>query len=310
MAINWFPGHMHKARKDIARIMSEVDVVIEVLDARIPYSSENPLVPNLRGTTPCIKLLNKADLADPEITSVWVRHMEKEQGVKTLPVSARQPAQIRQLLPMCRELVADRNTEARNIQAMIMGIPNVGKSTLINLLSGRKIAKTGDEAGVTKAQQRIRLDERIVLTDTPGFLWPKLTPPECGYRLAATGAIKDTAFAYDDVAMFLAGYLGKRYPEALRSRYGIESVPEEDVALLEAVGRARACLGRGGHVDFDKVSALLVNELRAGLLGPISLETPDMIEKEVADAQRAAEIKAQQKAERDAARRARARKNR
>lgn len=310
MAINWFPGHMHKARKDIARIMSEVDVVIEVLDARIPYSSENPLVPNLRGTTPCIKLLNKADLADPEITSVWVRHMEKEQGVKALPVSARQPAQIRQLLPMCRELVADRNTEARNIQAMIMGIPNVGKSTLINLLSGRKIAKTGDEAGVTKAQQRIRLGERIVLTDTPGFLWPKLTPPECGYRLAATGAIKDTAFAYDDVALFLAGYLGKRYPEALRSRYGIESVPEEDVALLEAVGRARACLRRGGHVDFDKVSALLVNELRAGLLGPISLETPDMIEKEVADAQRAAEIKAQQKAERDAARRARARKNR
>lgn len=177
MAINWFPGHMHKARKDIARIMSEVDVVIEVLDARIPYSSENPLVPNLRGQTPCIKLLNKADLADPDITSIWVQHMEQEQGVKALPVSARQPAQIRQLLPMCRELVADRNLEGRNIQAMIMGIPNVGKSTLINLLAGRKIAKTGDEAGVTKAQQRIRLDERIVLTDTPGFLWPKLTPP-------------------------------------------------------------------------------------------------------------------------------------
>lgn len=310
MAINWFPGHMHKARKDIARIMSEVDVVIEVLDARIPYSSENPLVPNLRGETPCIKLLNKADLADPEITSVWVQHMEKEQGVKALPVSARQPTQIRQLLPMCRELVTGRNLEARNIQAMIMGIPNVGKSTLINLLAGRKIAKTGDEAGVTKAQQRIRLDERIVLTDTPGFLWPKLTPPECGYRLAATGAIKDTAFAYDDVALFLADYLGKHYPQALQSRYGIDPVPEEALTLLEAVGRARACVGRGGHVDFDKVSALLVNELRAGVLGPISLETPDMIEEEVARAQREAEIKAQQKAERDAARRARARKNR
>src|SRR5690625_1031637 len=148
------------------------------------------------------------------------------------------------------------------------------------------------------------------LKDMTSILWLKITPTECGYRLAATGAIKDTAFAYDDVALFLAGYLGKRYPEASRSRYRIESVPEEDVPLLEAVGRARACLGRSGGVDFDKVSAPLVNDLRAGLAGPTSVATRDMIEKDLADAQRAAEIKAQQKAERDAARRARARKKR
>ncbi|MDQ2077202.1 ribosome biogenesis GTPase YlqF [Marinimicrobium sp. ABcell2] len=310
MAINWFPGHMHKARKDIARIMSQVDVVIEVLDARIPYSSENPLVPNLRGETPCIKLLNKADLADPATTALWVQHMEQEQGVKAIPVSSKQPGQIRQLLQTCRDLTAGRNLEARNIQAMIMGIPNVGKSTLINILAGRKIAKTGDEAGVTKSQQRIKLDERIVLTDTPGFLWPKLNPPECGYRLAATGAIKDKVFEYEDVAAFLAAYLGPNYPLALQARYGLEEVPEEEIALLDAIGRARSCVRKGGGVDLAKVSSLLVNELQAGLLGPISLETPEMVVEEETRAQQEDAAKAKQKAEKDAARRERARKNR
>lgn len=310
MAINWFPGHMHKARKDIAQIMSQVDVVIEVLDARIPFSSENPLVPKLRGDKPCIKLLNKSDLADPAVTALWVAHMEQEQGVKALPVTQKNPAQIKNLLQVCRDLTAHLNLEARSIQAMIMGIPNVGKSTLINILAGRKIAKTGDEAGVTKAQQRIKLDSRIVLTDTPGFLWPKLTPPACGYRLAATGAIKDRVFEYEEVAAFLAEHLGRHYPQALKARYGLEDIPEDEIELLDAIGRARKCVRKGGGVNLQKVSSLLVNELQAGHLGQISLEMPDMIEIEQKEAEQEEALKAKEKADRDQARRARAKKNR
>ncbi|MDX7842967.1 ribosome biogenesis GTPase YlqF, partial [Aeromonas caviae] len=206
MSINWFPGHMHKARKEIAEVMPQVDVIIEMLDARIPFSSENPLVPELRGETPVIKVLNKADLADPEITELWVAHMEQEKGIKALPLTQQEPTMIKQLLTLCHEMLPERNFELRGVRAMIMGIPNVGKSTLINTLAGRIIAKTGNEAGVTKSQQRIKLDNHVILTDTPGFLWPKLNPPSCGYRLAITAAIKDTVFDYADIAMFAADY--------------------------------------------------------------------------------------------------------
>ncbi|MBP6383651.1 MAG: ribosome biogenesis GTPase YlqF, partial [Aeromonas sp.] len=166
MSINWFPGHMHKARKEIAEVMPQVDVIIEMLDARIPFSSENPLVPELRGDTPVIKVLNKADLADPEITALWVAHMEKEKGIKALPLTQQEPEKIKQLLTLCHEMLPERNLELRGVRAMIMGIPNVGKSTLINTLAGRIIARTGNEAGVTKSQQRIKLDNNVVLTDT------------------------------------------------------------------------------------------------------------------------------------------------
>jgi len=316
MAINWFPGHMHKARKDIAQVMAQMDVVIEVLDARLPYSSENPLVPALRGDKPCIKLLNKADLADPEITQTWVQYLELEQGVKALPVTHSQPAQIKQLLPLCRELLADRNLSARSAQAMIMGIPNVGKSTLINILAERRIAKTGNEAGVTKSQQRIKLDNRVVLTDTPGFLWPKLTPPSCGYRLAATGAIKERVFDYPEVAFFVVEYLAEAYPQVLIDRYRLEDLKAEKLAgmealeLMEAIGRSRGTVGKGGRVDLDKVSALLISELRAGTLGAITLETPAMTEREEAEAREAEQKAKEEKVEKDRQRRLRARKNR
>jgi len=310
MAINWFPGHMHKARKDIAQVMAQVDVVIEVLDARIPYSSENPLVPSLRGNKPCIKLLNKADLADPTMTARWVAHMEQEQGVKALPVTQKQPGGIKRLLDVCQELLADRNLAARNAQAMIMGIPNVGKSTLINILAGRRIAKTGDEAGGTKSQQRIKLDNRVVLTDTPGFLWPKLTPPSCGYRLAATGAIKERVFDYPEVAFYIVEFLAEQYPEALKQRYRLESLPEGDLALMEAIGEARGTVRKGGQVDLEKVSALLISELQAGLLGPLTLETPEMTEREEREAQEEDARKKAEKEEKDRLRKLRSRKNR
>lgn len=310
MAINWFPGHMHKARKDIAEVMAQTDVVIEVLDARIPYSSENPLIPALRRDKPCIKLLNKADLADPAMTQQWVHYLEQEQGVTAIPVTQKEPAGIRHLLTQMDSVLANRNLSARNAQAMIMGIPNVGKSTLINILANRRIAKTGNEAGVTKSQQRIKLENRVVLTDTPGFLWPKLNPPSCGFRLAATGAIKEKVFDYPEVALFTVAYLGRQYPEALKARYRLEQIDEDDLTLLEDIGRARGTVRKGGMVDLEKVSTLLISELRAGILGRITLETPAMTEQEEAEAREAdARIKAE-KEEKAKLRRQRARKNR
>jgi ribosome biogenesis GTPase A len=310
MSINWFPGHMHKARKEIAEVMPQVDIIIELLDARIPSSSENPLVPELRGDTPCIKVLNKADLADPVVTAQWVEHLEQEQGVKALPLTQKRPEEIRGLLALSESMLPHRNLEKSAARAMILGVPNVGKSMLINTLVGRVIAKTGNEAGVTKAQQRIKLPNDMVLTDTPGFLWPKLNPPQCGYRLAVTGAIKDTVFDYVDIALFAVEYLAQTYPQALKERYNINNLPETDIELLEAVGVQRGCVRKGGSVDLQKVAALLINELRSGQLGAISLETPDMIEREEEAARLVEEQKAREKAAHDRVRRQRAKKRR
>ncbi len=308
--INWFPGHMHKARKEIAEVMPHVDVIIEVIDARIPFSSENPLVPSLRGDKPLIKLLNKADLADPATTQQWVEKMEQESGVKALPVSQQRPEQIRNLLNVVTSLVGERQREVRPARAMIMGIPNVGKSTIINTLAGRVIAKTGNEAGVTKAQQKIKLENGILLTDTPGFLWPKLSPPSCGYRLAITGAIKDTVFDYADIALYAADYLKWAYPQALKQRYQLEDIAEIDQEILDDIGRRRGCTRKGGGVEIQKVAALLISEIRAGLLGPISWETPEMTEREVAeDAETEARKKAE-KEEQDRIRKLKTKKNR
>ncbi|WP_111643307.1 ribosome biogenesis GTPase YlqF [Marinimicrobium alkaliphilum] len=310
MAINWFPGHMHKARKEIAEVMPRMDVIIELVDARIPFSSENPLVPALRGNTPCIKLLNKADLADPELTRAWIEHLEQEQGITALPLNAKEADKVRQLPALCRSLTSARKLETRGVRALILGVPNVGKSTVINTLAGRQVAKTGNEAGITKAQQRIKLDDDMVLTDTPGFLWPKLSPPECGYRLAITGAIKDTAFEYEDIALFAADLLLRHYPERVKERYRINILPETDLELLEAIGVQRNCVRKGGSVELQKVSTLLIKELRDGMLGPLTLETPEQVEREIAAAREEDERKAQEKAERDRVRKQRTKKNR
>lgn len=278
MAINWFPGHMHKARKEIKKIMPEVDLVIEVLDARIPFSSENPLVPALRGNTPALKILNKSDLADPAVTQRWLRHLERTPGVKAVALTQKQPGEVSGLLNLIPELLKHRNLEKRTVRVLILGIPNVGKSTLINTLAGRAIAKTGNEPAITKMLQRIQLPNNIVLLDTPGFLWPKLSPEECGYRLATTGAIKDTVIEFDEVAMFAIDFLRAAYPEALVSRYQLqEPLPASAVEIMDAIGARRGCLRRGGGADLHKVAEILLNELRSGALGRISLETPEMI---------------------------------
>lgn len=281
MAIQWFPGHMHKARKEIKQIIPKVDLIIEVLDARIPFSSENPLVTELRKDKPCLKLLNKSDLADPQITQQWLAHLEQERGVKAQAVSCEEKGQIKKIPDICLKMFPQRNTSIKPIRVLIMGIPNVGKSTLINILTGRVIAKVGDEPAVTKRQQVINLGNGIELLDTPGFLWPKIENVNSGYRLAVTGAIKNTAMEFEDVALFAAEYFAQAYPEVIKERYKLEELPETDIEILEAIGRKRGCLQAGGVVNLHKVSELLLNEFRGKLLGRLSLETPEMIETEL-----------------------------
>ena len=281
MAIQWFPGHMHKARKEIQKIMPKIDLIIEVLDARIPYSSENPLVNQLRGDKPCIKLLNKSDLADPLVTQQWIEYFQAEHNIKARAVSQEQPAQIKQILQLCRQFFPNRNTSVKPVQVLIIGIPNVGKSSIINTLSGRIIAKVGNEPAVTKRQQIINLDNGIQLMDTPGFLWPKIHNTNSGYRLAITGAIKSTAMEYDDVALFAADYFLKAYPDMLMHRYKLNQLPENDMDALESIGKKRGCLQAGGKINLHKASELLINEFRTKQLGAISLETPQIAQAEI-----------------------------
>ena len=288
MAVNWFPGHMHKARKQIKEAMPQIDLVIEVMDARLPYSSENPLVSELRGGRPCIKILNKSDLADPAVTQAWQQHLEQEKGVKAIALSATQKGQARKVLELANRLFPDRNTGLKPIRTMIMGIPNVGKSTLINSLAGRTIAKVGDEPAVTKQQQKINLGNGILLFDTPGFLWPRFEDQNSGYRLAITGAIKNTAIEFEDIALYAAEYLLQAYPEALLSRYKLKQLPERDIELLEEIGRRRGALRSGGHIDLHKASEILLHDIRSGALGRISMESPALVAAQQAEAAAAA----------------------
>jgi ribosome biogenesis GTPase A len=296
--IQWYPGHMHKARKEIAEAMPQMDLIIEVLDARIPYSSENPLISDLRGSTPCIKILNKSDLADPAITAQWLEYLEQEEGVKAYAFTTQEPSEIKKIPDLARQLVPNKEGASKVIKAMIMGIPNVGKSTTINILANRIIAKTGNEPAVTKHQQRINLQNGIVLSDTPGMLWPKVQNPLSGYRLAATGAIKDTAIEYDDIGMYAAEYLCKTYPEAMRERYKLDDLDKADIELLEDIGRARGCLRPGGLVDLNKAAAILINELRTAKICRISLETPAMAEQEKIEVAARLELEGEKKKKR------------
>lgn len=274
--IQWFPGHMHKAHKQIKEVLPQVDIIIEVVDARIPYSSENPLIAAIREKTPCIKVLNKADLADPEITEKWIEYLEQDQDIKAIAITTSKPEQVHQITKLCEQMLPHRLGQDKQIRAMIMGIPNVGKSTIINILADRIIAKTGNEPAVTKNQQRIRLPSGIMLSDTPGFLWPKIENANSGYRLAVTGAIKDTAIEYEDIAYYAAEYLIKHYLPRLQKRYEFEETPQSDHELMELIAKRRGALRAGGHFDIYKVSTILLNELRSGALGPLSIETPEM----------------------------------
>ncbi|MCA0913911.1 ribosome biogenesis GTPase YlqF [Marinobacter nauticus] len=299
MAINWFPGHMHKARKEIKKVMPQMDLIIEVVDARIPFSSENPLVPSLRGDTPLIKVLNKRDLADPAVTEQWLAWLERERGVRAVTLTHNQRQEALSILKLAEEMTPGHDRQKSALRVMILGIPNVGKSTLINTLAGRPAAKTGNEPAVTRAQQAIKLPDNVLLYDTPGFLWPKLSPEQCGYRLAVTGAIRSAVLDFEDVALFEADYLIAHYPELVVNRYGLDETPADGLALMDAIAVKRRFLGRGGVPDLHKVSEVLLNEFRAGTLGRISLETPEMVEQELIETRAREQAEAEEKARKD-----------
>ncbi len=285
MAIQWYPGHMHKAQKEIKKILPKIDVIIEVIDARIPYSSANPVIAGLtlnKGlVTPMIKVINKTDLADPMTTKLWLEYLETQQNVRALPITSQHPQQVKKIIGLCRQLAAHRLKKDRPIRALIAGIPNVGKSTIINTLSDRKIAKVGNEPAVTKTQQRIELPNDIILFDTPGFLWPKIENEDSSYRLAITGAIKDTALEYDDIAYYAIDYLKESYPDALMNTFKLDAIAEETMDIIEAIGKKRGCLMSGGRVNLATVSTVIIKAIRSSSLGPLSFETPEMIEAEL-----------------------------
>lgn len=305
MAIQWFPGHMHKARVEMAELLPKVDLVIEILDARIPYSSENPMLEELRGDKPFLKILNKSDLADDQWTSAWKAHFEKQRSVRARAVTTSEPSQIRRIADDCLKMFPDKQGIGKQVTAMICGIPNVGKSTLINILAGRKVAKTGNEPAVTKGQQRINLRNGVRLFDTPGVLWPNLANENGGYRLATIGSIKDTAMEYEDVAYFAVTYLLDVYPDRLAERYKLEETPPAPLEALDVIGKKRGCLNKRGIVDYERVAKILLTELRAGKLGRLTLETPEMAEREKVEVAEKLKERAEAKAKKKSARKAR-----
>ncbi len=258
--------------------MPKQDVVIEVLDARMPQASENPVVAELRGQKPCIKVLNKADLADPVITAAWLRYFEASKvggRVVAIALSSRNPNEARAKIPeLCKKLAAHRGGPGKTVRLMIVGIPNVGKSTLINTLMERKVAKTGDEPAVTKAQQLAILKNGMALSDNPGIMWPKIDDEASSYRLALGGAIPDTAMDYEAVALVGAKYFLERYPALVMARYKLKELPASADVLLAEIGKRRGCLRAGGTVDLHKAADVLLHEFRQGALGRISLEAP------------------------------------
>lgn len=265
---------MERALEKISEAIRRTDLVIEVLDARLPSSSSNHLLETIRRHKPCIKILNKNDLADPAVTRAWVRSLESESGVRALPLSAREQGDVKRLIKLCRQMVPHRGKPGWPLRVMVCGIPNVGKSTLINTLAGRSLARVGDKPAITTTTQQIDLKNGIVLSDTPGVLWPVMDDQEAARRLAASGAIGAGAFDAEAVGLFAAGYVLSRYGGTLMTRYRLEELPEDPFALLETVGRRLGCLMAGGVVDQNRAAEAFLRELRSGKVGRISFEEP------------------------------------
>jgi len=279
MSIQWFPGHMTSARKKAADTMALTDVVVEVLDARLPEASSNPVIRELRlaRQRPCLRVLNKADLADPMATKAWLDFYERQPGVKAVALSCKKPGEAARIPKLCQLLAPHRHDPIKPLRLMIMGIPNVGKSTLMNALVKQRVAAVGDEPAITKAQQRWDISPCLTIVDTPGLMWPKIEHESDGYLLAASHAIGRNAVIDSEVAIFLSTILLARYPAHLVTRYGFPTEGMDGVAVVEAVARKRGCIikGRGGELDLERAAMLLLTDYRDGLLGRISLETPD-----------------------------------
>jgi ribosome biogenesis GTPase A len=299
MSIQWFPGHMNLARKKAAETMEWVDVVIEVVDARLPEASSNPMIRTLREhrQRPALKLLNKADLADPAATAAWLDFYNQQKGVKAVALSCKKAADVARVTGYCQSIAPHRNDNIKPLRMMIMGIPNVGKSTLMNALVRRRVAAVGDEPAVTKAQQSLDLGPGMTITDTPGLMWPKIEYESDGYMLAASHAIGTNEVMEEEVAAFLGDILLARYPKLVTARYGFALEGLEGPALVEAVARRRGCLIKGGGFDLEKAALILLDDYRSGKLGRISLETPQTRSEMIAAADIAAEEREKRKEE-------------
>ncbi|USK81890.1 ribosome biogenesis GTPase YlqF [Peribacillus frigoritolerans] len=286
MTIQWFPGHMAKARREVTEKLKLIDIIFELVDARIPASSRNPMIDEIIQHKPRVILLNKADMADPAKTNMWLEHY-KSQGKTAIAINSQAGNGLNQITAASKNLLKEkyermesRGIKPRAIRAMIVGIPNVGKSTLINRLAKKNIAKTGNTPGVTKAQQWIKVGKELELLDTPGILWPKFEDQEVGLKLALTGAIKDTILNLHEVSLYGLRFLEKEYPERLKSRYNLDVIPQETLELFDAVGKFRGCLASGGLIDYDKTAELVVREIRSEKMGPLTFEVPSDYEKD------------------------------
>lgn len=275
--IQWFPGHMAKARREVEENLKLVDVVVEIVDARTPLSSQNPMLQDVIKNKEKVIVLMKRDLADENKTLEWLDKLN-DHYTKSVAVAANDQTDINKLIQLiysvgleAQKRMTDKGVNKRPVRAMMVGIPNVGKSTLINRFVNRKIARIGDRPGITKHQQWIKINKDFELLDTPGILWPKFENPDDGKRLAIIGTIKDNLIPGEDVTAFLLNYLFENYPESLKDRYEIDNV-DDMWEVFEKIGKKRGALESGGHVNFDKVSQMVLRDFRTGKLGNISLE--------------------------------------
>ena len=274
MSLQWYPGHMTKARRELAALMPSQDVVIEVLDARLPAASSNPLLTELRRQKPCIKVLTKSDLADPRLTKAWLEHFRRQPNVAALESTTTRPQDARQRLAELYRGCARHRGPDKHVRALIAGVPNVGKSTLINMLMNRAVAAVSDKPAVTKEQQAVVLKDGTTLTDSPGLLWPKMEDEHGAFRLALVGSIPDTAIDYLTIGLFGARLLLASYAPLVVARFKLATTPATADALLTEIGTRRGGRRPGGLVDLHKAAEIFVRELRSGAIGRISLEAP------------------------------------
>lgn len=281
MNINWYPGHMKKTKESIQSNMKLVDVVFELIDARIPYSSRNPIIDSIVGEKPRVIILNKSDLADSNANRIWQDYFAQG-NIPSVLMDALKGKGIDKLIHLSNEVTAKKRLDYekrgvinRPIRAMIIGIPNVGKSTLINTLSGRRGAKTGNKPGVTKSNQWIKTKGNIELLDTPGILWPKFEDKSVGLNLAFTGAIKDEILDIETLALRFIESIIKIYPDVLINRYNIEFEDKTSLEIMESIGQRRGCIVKGGEIDYTKTSNIIFDDFRKGNMGNITLEFPE-----------------------------------
>ena len=277
--IQWFPGHMAKARREITEKLKLVDIVLEILDARVPVSSANPMMQEILKDKPKLVLLNKANLADKSLIKEWINHFA-EMGVKALDIDLIDNYNVNRIIPACNEVLAEKIQKAKEkgydnfkVRALVVGIPNVGKSTFINTLAKRKAAVVGDKPGVTKSQTWIKINSNLELLDTPGILWPKFENEIVAHNLALCGAIKDDILPLDDVISYGLAFMQKYYKDNLNNRYGVNIT--EDMELLdvyEAIGRKRNCIMRGNQVDYERVISMVLFDLRHNKLGAMTYD--------------------------------------